>query len=114
MIITIPKYRCPSRNKTVTSHWRTYQRYRDEIAELIKAYKPRGPQQPFTRAVVVTITAFFKGKRHIDVSNIDDKLIIDGLMHAGIIEDDDAYHNRRVIKEVCLECGEDALTIEIE
>jgi len=35
MKILIANYRTPSRNKTITSHWRTYQKYRDEMSELI-------------------------------------------------------------------------------
>jgi Holliday junction resolvase RusA-like endonuclease len=109
MRIVIPNYRARSRNKTITSHWRTYQKERDEIASLIRAYASR---KTFSCASV-TIEAYYKGKRSIDCSNIDDKLILDGLMHAGILEDDDATHNPEIIKKVYINSGKDELHIEV-
>ena len=111
MQIIIPNYRAKSRNKTITSHWRVYQKYRDEIAELIFAYsKDRSVIFP----AKVTITAYFKGKRAIDTSNLDAKTILDGLMGSGILEDDTCIHNPEVILRVIAESGKDELVILVE
>ena len=111
MKILIPNYRARSRNKTITSHWRNYQLHRDEAAALIMTYaKDRRPVFPAR----VTITGFFKGKRGIDTSNLDDKLIVDGLMRAGILENDTADHNPEVVKRIVLDSGKDELLIEVE
>lgn len=62
----------------------------------------------------ITIQAFYKGKRGVDTSNLDDKIIVDAVMNIGIIEDDTARENPRVIKEVFLEAEENKLVITIE
>jgi len=111
MQITIPNYRAKSRNKTITSHWRVYQKYRDEIAELIFAYsKDRSVIFP----AKVTITAYFKGKRAIDTSNIDDKLILDGLMAVKILKNDTCIENPEIVKRVISDSGKDELVILVE
>lgn len=111
MIIEIPDYKVHSRNKTTTQHWRVYQNYRDSLKLLIMGYSKR---VRFKKPVRVTIEAYFKGKRHIDTSNIDDKIIIDGLMDAKVIEDDTAYHNPEVVKRCYPKSGEDKLIIKVE
>mgnify|MGYP001603134527 CR=1 FL=1 len=111
MIITIPNYRCPSRNKTYHAHWRVAKNNTDEILELVKAYcKP--PKKPFEKFAVYII-AYYKGKRHVDPSNIPAKEIIDGLRYAGVIKDDDAYHQKLLTVQVIPEIGEDCLSIEV-
>lgn len=111
MTITIPDYRTPSRNKTITSHWRTYQKYRDEMSDLIQAYATdRHEICPAT----VTIEAYYKGKRSVDTSNIDDKMIVDALMHVGILKDDTAYENPKVVKRVYPESKKNELVITVE
>jgi Holliday junction resolvase RusA-like endonuclease len=111
LIITIPNYITPSRNKTITKHWRTYMVYRDEIAELIKHYTPT--KQLFERAIV-TIYANYKDNRRRDVSNIDDKLIIDGLMHAKILKDDSSKENPCVVKWIKSNAGSNKLVVIVK
>jgi Holliday junction resolvase RusA-like endonuclease len=106
--ILIPDYRTKSRNKTITSHWRTYQKYRDEIAQLMMVYCKRKKE---VTPAQVEITAYFRDKRTIDTSNIDDKLIIDGLMKLGILPDDTPEHNPVVIKRAVPDTGKDELKI---
>jgi Holliday junction resolvase RusA-like endonuclease len=108
--ILIPNYKTMSRNKTITSHWRTYQKYRNEIAQLIRVYTPRF--EPMTNTTI-EIIAYFKGKRAIDTSNIDDKIIIDGLMKVGIIKDDTPEYNHTVIKICEPLTGKDELLIRV-
>lgn len=108
MIITIPDYRTPSRNKTITSHWRTYQKYRDEMATLISAYATDHSE---VCPAEVIIEAYYKGRRSVDTSNIDDKMIVDALMKVGILKDDTAYENPTVIKRVFPDSKKDELVI---
>lgn len=108
--IIIPDFRTPSRNMTATKHWRAYQQQRDDLCGLIRAYmRGEGVIYP----ACVTIEAYYKGKRGVDTSNLDDKIIVDGLMHAGILENDTAIENPKVIKQVYLETGKDELVITV-
>ena len=109
-VITIPDYRAKSRNRTVTAHWRTYQKYRDEIADLIQAYAKNREDISFA---TVIIEAYYKGKRSIDTSNLDDKMIVDGLMKVGILKNDTALEDPEVIKRVYPSSGHDSLVISI-
>lgn len=109
MKIVIPNYRAPSRNKTITSHWRNYQRYRNEISEFVCCYLPE--KKIITPARVI-IEAHYKN-RSIDVSNIDDKLVIDGLMAAGVLPDDNFKHNPEVIKRVFNKSEDNKLVITV-
>ena len=46
--------------------------------------------EPFERAVHITITAIFRSSgRCVDADNLLDKPFIDGLVHAGVLKDDD-------------------------
>lgn len=111
MKIIIPNYRAQSRNGTITSHWRVYERERDAIALLIRYHATDRTQ---LLAANVTINAYFKGKRAIDTSNIDDKFILDGLMKAGILPDDSPSFNPMVIKRSIANSGKDELEIILE
>jgi len=111
LIIVIPNYRTPSRNKTVTSHWRNYMRYRDELAELITAYCQ---DRRLFKCAKVTIAAYYTGKRRRDVSNIDDKMVLDALMKIGVLEDDDTKHNPQITKIAYIDCLTDELHIIVE
>lgn len=114
MTITIPDFKTPSRNKTATKHWRKYQAARNEMASLIINYKPVIQDMNTVNVpLVVDITAVYKSKRSIDVSNIDDKIIVDGLMKAGILEDDSPRFNPAVIKRVKVGRGIDQLVIKV-
>lgn len=88
-----------------------YQQYRDEISQLIRINSKRIPTYEQAN---ITIQAHFKGARAIDTSNIDDKLIIDGLMHAGILTDDDPKNNPIVTKMSVPGSGVDKLMIIID
>lgn len=52
------------------------------------------PQDPFTRPVDIEISAH--QRRCIDSDNICAKLYIDGLRHAGILQDDTPTYVRKV------------------
>lgn len=109
--ITIPDYRTPSRNKTATSHWRTYQKYRNEMADLVTAY---ASEKYTISPATVTIEAYYKGRRSVDTSNIDDKMIVDALMLNGILKNDTCIENPEVIKKAYALTGEDKLVITVQ
>lgn len=97
MIITIPNYKLPSRNKLYSSgHWRTSARIVKEAHEIISAYIPR---KKITGLVDITIHAHYKNKRRRDSDNVEAKLIIDCLC-GKIIEDDDYRFVRDVTTRV--------------
>lgn len=97
VFITIPNYRAKSRNQTITAHWRTYQKFRDEIANFMWGYA--GSRRALPKNIAVYIRAYYAQNRAIDASNIDDKMFIDALMKIGLLTDDDPEHNPLVIKE---------------
>lgn len=111
MEIKIPNYRALSRNMTNKKHWSHYVKQLKEVTELVSAYNHR--KNIFTKPVVVEIEAYYKGKRHVDTSNLDDKIIVDSLMKVGLLKDDTAYDNPVVTKKVYPESGEDKLVITI-
>lgn len=111
MRILIPNYRARSRNGTITSHWRIYQRERDNMAILIRYH---ATDRIMIQAANVIINAYFKANRCIDTSNIDDKFILDGLMKAGILQDDSPKFNPTVTKSSIPNSGKDELEIIIE
>lgn len=120
MKITIPNYRAEGRNSTTKKHYRYYMQARDEVYELMRAYVSQDDLRQLAKRgngdiwpARVTITAYYKGKRHVDTSNLDDKIFVDGLMHVGIIKDDDAYHNPEVTKRVIPEAGKDEVEVDI-
>lgn len=112
MTITIHNYRAPSRNKTAFRHWRTYKGARDEMAALLAAETGYKKFEPLHKVKVI-IEAWYKGKRCVDTSNLDDKIIIDGLMHIGLLEDDNPKENPIVEKIVFSETGADLLKITV-
>lgn len=111
LLITIPNYRAKSRNQTNKKHWTNYHRHRTEVMELVRVYckKPRTFE-----CAKVTISAFYKGKRSIDPSNLDDKIFIDSLMRVGILKDDTIQENPVVVKQGFRECGFDKVVIKVE
>ena len=111
MKITIPDYLVHSRNKTATAHWRRYQEEKHDVADLVRCYA--GRVKLFEKPVVITITAFFKGAKNVDPSNIDDKVYVDAVMRAGIIVDDNTNCNPTVIKHGVLNAEENRVEIEI-
>ena len=112
MTITLPDYRAQSRNKTAFAHWRSYQKFRNEVCELVAGYTGYKKHKAIENAEV-TISAYYKGKRSVDTSNIDDKIFVDALMHIGVLKDDDPLNNPRVIKQAFQETGENKVIITV-
>ena len=112
MIIEIPNYRAVSRNKTNKKHWSYYFKEKEAIKQFIMIFN-KEEIKTYSNAKVV-IKAYYKGKRHIDVSNLDDKAYIDILMEMGFFKDDNAYYIPVVEKYVYPESGEDKLVLSVE
>jgi Holliday junction resolvase RusA-like endonuclease len=84
---------------------------RKEVSSLVFSYaKKRFEINPAR----VSISAFYKGKRCIDTSNIDDKIFVDALMDVGILKDDTPLENPEVVKRAYSQVGEDYVVITIE
>lgn len=112
MIITIPDYRAASRNSTNKKHWTKYYEQKQEVIALVRYSMKEKPY--IISPAIVTIEAYYSGKRHVDTSNLDDKLYVDVLQDIGVLKDDTAFENPRVIKEVYPLSGKDELVISIE
>ena len=93
MIIEID-VKCPSWNKIYCSpHWAVRRKMAQEIHQLVKyavhqKYSVKGKLPPNFKRCEIAITAYFKGKRRHDISNICEKVFEDGLVEAGVIDDD--------------------------
>lgn len=112
MVITINDYRAKSRNQTTRQHWIHYRNQKIAFVSLLMTSLPDSLSL-FTKPATVSISAYYKGKRHVDTSNLDDKIIVDGLIEVGILKDDRAFENPRVIKTVYPESGVDKVVIEV-
>lgn len=112
MIITIPYYRAASRNSTNKKHWTKYYAQKQEVISLVRYSMTEKPY--IISPAIVTIEAYYSGKRHVDTSNLDDKLYVDVLQEIGVLKDDTAYENPRVIKQVFPESKKDELVILVE
>ncbi len=70
---------------------------------MIKSAVPKLPPKPFEKSIV-EINYYFKDKRRRDPDNYSGKFILDGLVSAGVIADDnfgsiklllDGYHDKQ-------------------
>ncbi len=85
----------PSNNKFMgrTNKWE-YQEEKRNWERLIRFSCREKPNKPFKKAVV-KITYYFKTRIRHDPDNYSGKFILDGLVKAGIIEDD-SFNNIRL------------------
>lgn len=90
MVYTIPEIP-PSNNRYIgrDARWR-YQTEKRRWAALIAAYCRPRPQKPIYRAVV-TIRYYFPDARRRDPDNYSGKMILDGLVRCGVLEDDSFF-----------------------
>ena len=96
---------------TSRKHWTKYHAMKQEIFSLMM-YGASNIEK--IEPAEITIKAYYKGKRAVDTSNIDDKIIVDAIMHMGIISDDTPDKNPVVIKKAYRETGEDKLVVEVK
>ena len=90
MTFDIVVYDTPPSNNEFMGNSRNFNEYRRKKAEwhwLMKAAIKKKPKAPIKRAVV-EIKYYFKIRRRRDPDNYSGKMILDGLVKAGIIRDD--------------------------
>lgn len=87
MIYKIPEIP-PSNNRFIgrTNRWE-YQKHKKYWANLILASCRPKPKEPLEKAMV-KICYYFPDKRRRDPDNYSGKMLLDGLVAAGIIKDD--------------------------
>jgi len=91
----------PTINTMLTKHWRTYKRHKDEWKATTYYTALSQKIKPFKNPVSITIELNFKDKRRHDPDNYTPKFIHDGLVEAGVLEDD----SFKEIKELTIKEG---------
>lgn len=86
----------PSNNKFIgrDARWK-YQDIKKQWAYRINLLCNLKPPQPLKQAVV-TITYYFKDRRRRDPDNYSGKMILDGLVRAGVLQDD-SFNNINLV-----------------
>lgn len=111
IIFEIPNYKLPSRNKLYAGkHWSVRSKLAREIHKLVASYCPK--KQMFKKRVDILVKAYYKGNYRRDSSNVDIKIIEDGLKGI-LIEDDDTRHVRRVASEAIIGANDYKVVIEV-
>jgi crossover junction endodeoxyribonuclease RusA len=78
----------PSNNQFIGRNVRwKYQDIKKQWAEMIYLVCRPKPQQPFKHSAV-QLTYYFKDRRRRDPDNYSGKMILDGLVRSGILQDD--------------------------
>lgn len=82
----------PSNNKFIgrTNRW-DYQNEKKKWAQFVQLYCVPKPSNPIQRAKI-TLVYHFKDERRRDPDNYSGKMLLDGLVKAGIIADDSFFH----------------------
>ena len=90
----------PSNNEYIgrNNRW-AYQEIKKQWAVLVKSYCRPKPTQPLERSVV-TLAYCFGDNRRRDPDNYSGKMILDGLVKAGIIMDDSFQHIDLVLRRI--------------
>lgn len=108
LTITVPNYKMPSRNKLYAGgHWSRRSKLAREVHKLVRSY---APSQMFTDRVDILVKAYYADNYRRDSSNVDIKIIEDGLK-GKVIQDDDTRYVRRVSSEAIT--GADTNKLEI-
>ena len=85
--ITLPQKQHPSLNKWTHWHWAKKKRVKDEFKQEI-ILKCNKYQQPKIEKANVEVLYYFDNKHRRDRDNYVPKFILDGLVEAGVIQDD--------------------------
>ena len=114
MKLTIDQFKCPSLNKSYAGrHWsKRYAEARtiQELVGYLCAAQEIGSVKMYP--VDIRITASYKSKIRRDSGNISNKEIIDGLVLAGVLEDDSTKYVRWVATRAIIG-KEDKVKVEI-
>lgn len=91
----------PSNNQYIgRTNFREYQRVKKDWAQLVKSYCRPVPPLPLERARV-TLLYHFRDRRRRDPDNYSGKMLLDGLVAAGILRDDSFRCVELVLRSVC-------------
>lgn len=102
----------PSNNQFIgRTNFREYQAQKKTWAMLVKVYCKPAPKKPIAHSVV-TLAYCFGDNRRRDPDNYSGKMILDGLVKAGIIEDDSFGKIELVLRRVDGEDKRTEITVE--
>ena len=118
MKITI-KDKCPSWNKLYAGlHWTKRKKMADDIHELVywAVYESKNKPKvlPYKNPVFLEYEVRYKGKRRHDADNCAVKMYCDGLVHSGILAEDDYEHVVGYSVMIFIGQDEDSVTINIK
>ncbi len=121
MKIIIERYKCPSWNEMQIAHWKKRGIDRDELKLLvIGCIFSQYTRAAFKRRVLemkkpadIRIEAFFKNSNRRDPDNLYVKPILDGIVKAGILPDDNGEFINSVTLMAKIKAGEDKIIIYI-
>lgn len=115
MKIVIPNFKCPSLNKMYAGrHWKKRKDEADYIHKLVQSKVEKGDFKPPKTPIDIKYIAYFKYKHKRDPDNLAVKFITDGLVLAGLIEDDSCEFVRWVSSRAVIGAENDRVEIEIK
>jgi len=114
MKLIINNFKCLSTNKNYAGqHWSKRHKKAKEIQELVWGLCKEQSLKPVKNYPVdIVVTAYYKSKVLRDSGNVDTKLI-DGLVLAGVIEDDNVNFVRMVTTQAIIGKKENKVIVEI-
>lgn len=114
MKLQILDFKCPSLNASYSGrHWTKRRAEASYIHTLVAIDCRRQAITPITEFPIdVTVTAYYKDNRRRDSGNISNKELIDGLVIAGIIPDDNTKYIRAVTTIAVNKAGSNYVEIE--
>jgi len=113
--LIINNFKAPSTNKMYSGqHWSKRHKLSKEIHLLVWGLcKEQKLDQVKKYPVDINIIAYYKAKTKRDSGNVSNKELIDGLVFAEIIEDDDTRFVKRVTTEARINQKENKVIVEI-
>lgn len=111
MKLTLKKLKCCSVNEMYRLFHHTRNKVKNEIQQ-VTYYEALQHRRHFETAHI-TFTAYFTGKRKHDPDNLYVKPMMDALVQAGILKDDNNEIVKSVTLKVVTEAPEDCVVIEI-
>lgn len=111
MKLVIKKLHCSSVNEVYRMHYHARGQHKKSIQELV-FYEALKNRRHFDK-VRVTFTAYFSDKKKRDPDNLYVKPMMDALVDAGVIDDDNHEIVESVTLKVVTKAKEDYIVIEI-
>jgi len=116
MKLVINNFKAPSLNKSYSGrHWSVRYKEAKKIQELVWGLCKEQKLFPIKDYPVdINIIAYYKTKTKRDSGNISNKEIIDGLVLADVIEDDDVKFVRKTCTQAIIGAKNNKVIIEIK